>query len=97
MPQPSRHPIATIVTGAVGVILGAALTFCIQVYSQHVADKRVAREQRAKHLERMMVATTNIQISATSFIFKVFDLRGEAAQRERHEFRELAAGLVVTY
>jgi hypothetical protein len=49
--------------------LGATLTFCIQVYSNHVQDERTARQSRAQHIERAMTAGRNID--AASIHFKV--------------------------
>jgi hypothetical protein len=62
------------VSVAIGVILGAALTFCIQVYSNQVEDQRTARHDRAHHIERAMIATKNMVADADVFPFKIVNL-----------------------
>jgi hypothetical protein len=62
------------VSVAIGVILGAALTFCIQVYANHVQDERTARQSRAQHIERLMIAGKNAFTTATNSMFKLADI-----------------------
>lgn len=65
------------VSGALGVILGAALTLGIQLYNNHVQDQRTARQDRAQHIERLMIAGKNADAAASAYMFKLATLAGE--------------------
>lgn len=66
------------VSVAFGVILGAALTFGMQLHANHVQDRRIAHQTRAQHIERLMIATEGITTASFSFALKVL---GAASKR----------------
>jgi hypothetical protein len=83
MPSLRQSPIVGIISGAIGVVLGATLTFCIQVYTNRVEDRRLAQRLRAEHIERMMIATTKIKTDFSAFVLKLTN----TAIQARHDLK----------
>jgi hypothetical protein len=73
MPPSNAGSTSSIVSVAIGVILGAALTFGMQLHFNRVQDRRIAHQTRAQHLERLMIATKGIKTATLSFAIRVFD------------------------
>jgi hypothetical protein len=62
----------------IGFILGAALTFGAQIYADHVQDRRLAKQTRAQHIERLMIATNGVTTAEGAYMFRVLDMVAKA-------------------
>lgn len=56
----------------IGVFVGALLSFGVQLYSDSVQDRRAARGERARQIERVMTAANDLERAEIAFVLRLF-------------------------